>query len=279
MTVKIITDSTSDITPDVASTLGITVVPVTIKFGEDEYKDGIDISIDEFYAKLAKSPVSPEIVPPTPDDFVSVYTECCKETDSLLSIHFSNNKGGAYDSALMGKWMMKGKCHIEIVDATFISIGMALIIRAAAEIAETGESLLGVFDETKKAISQVGMLGMLDTNKYLMQAEKIGKATASITGMLNKKQICTVKNGDIVRMGLAGNSSKGMDKLCAFVERNYTLQDLAIAHSNASDAAEELKSRLATIFDKDNIHITQLGAALGMYCGPGALFVAYRQGY
>ncbi len=279
MTVKIITDSTSDITPDVASALGITVVPVTIKFGEEEYKDGVDLSIDEFYNKLAKSPVHPEIIPPSADDFVSAYTECCKETDSLLSIHFSNNNGGAYDSALMAKWMMKGKNHIEIVDATFISIGMALVIRAAAEIAETGESLLGVFDETKKAISQVGMLGMLDTNKYLLQAEKIGKATASITSMFNKKQICTVKNGDVVRVGLAGNSAKGMDKLRTFVERNYTLQDLAIAHSNVPESAEQLQSRLATIFDKDDIHITQLGAALGMYCGPGALFVAYRQGY
>ena len=279
MTVKIITDSTSDITPEVASALGITVAPVTIKFGEEEYKDGVDINVDEFYTKLVKSPVSPQIMPPTPDDFVNVYNECGKETDSLLSIHFSNEKGGAYDSALMAKWMMKGKCHIEIVDATFISIGMALIIRAAAEIAETGESLLGVFDETKKAISQVGILGMLDTNKYLLKAEKIGKATASLTNMLNNKQICTVKNGDIVRAGLAGNSAKGMDKLRAFVESNYTLQDLAIAHSNVSEAAEQLKSLLATIYDKDNIHITRLGAALGMYCGPGALFVAYRQGY
>ena len=279
MAVKIVTDSTSDISPEVAKALGIIVVPAYVKFGDEVYKHGVDITNEEFYQKLEKSLVRPEILPPTPDDFINIYTDCSKETEYILSIHFSAKTGGTYDSALLGKWMMKGKCQVEVIDSTFISVGLSLVVMSAASIASTGESLLKVFDEAKQAIGQIGMLGLFDTMKYLVPVGRISKATALVAGILNRKPLITFKNGEIVRTGLVSNDAAGMDRLCEFVERNYTIQDLAIAHSNLPEQADQLKTRLGSTFPEEEIRVAQLGPALGVHGGPGALVIAYRQGY
>jgi DegV family protein with EDD domain len=278
MTVKIITDSAADISPEVASDLGITVVPISIKFGEETYQPGVDITNDEFYQKLENSPVLPEIVPPTPDDFVGIYSNSSKEAEAIISIHLSSKAGGIYDSALLGKWMLKGKCHIEVIDSTFTSVGLALVVMAAARLAREGASLLSVFDEAKKAIDQVSILGFSNTMKHLVQGGKINKGIASIAKILKRKPLLTCKNGEIVRTGLVGNVSDGIDKLCGFVERNYTTQDIAIAHNDLPEQAIRLKSRLGVIFPEEKIYVTPMGAALGIHSGQGALFVAHRRG-
>lgn len=278
MTIKIITDSAADISPEVASDLGITVVPINIKFSEEVYQHGVNLTNEEFYQKLVDSLVLPEIVPPTPDDFVDIYTDSSKEAEAIISIHLSSKAGGIYDSALLGKWMLKGKCHIEVIDSTFTSVGLALVVMAAARLAKEGKSLLSVFDEVKKAIGQVGILGFSDTMKYLVQGGKINKGTASIAKILKRKPLLTYKNGEIVRTGLIGNVSDGIDKLCRFVERNYTTQDIAIAHNDLPEQAIQLKSRLSVICPEERIYVTPLGAALGIHSGLGALFVAHRRG-
>ena len=278
MTVRIITDSTADISPEVASELGITVVPVTIKFGEESYREGKDLTPDDFYKKLEDSPVRPEILPPTPDDFAGIYSGLAKKAEAILSIHLSAKTSGTYDSALLGKWMMKGKCHIEVIDSSFTSVGLTLVVMAAARAASAGESLLSVFDETKKAIGQTGMLGLFDTTKYLLQNGRINKWTTSLTETLNRKPLYTFKNGELARAGTVSKQSDGMDRLCGFVESNYTTQDIAIAHSNLPEQADQLKERLSSVCPEENIWITQLGATLGIHSGSGALFVAHRRG-
>ena len=173
MSVKVVTDSTSDISPEVARALGITVVPVYVRFGDEVYRDGIDISNDGFYQKLVTSFVHPATSQPTPQDFAQAYSDCSKEAEGIISIHVSAKTSGTYNGALHGKKMMKGECPIEVVDSKFTSVGLALVVMAAARLAQAGESLPGVFEETRKAIDQVRMLGVFDTMKYLVLGGRI----------------------------------------------------------------------------------------------------------
>ncbi|MFC1959019.1 DegV family protein [Chloroflexota bacterium] len=188
MTVQIITDSTSDISPKVAEALGITVVPVYVRFGDEIYRDGVDISNDDLYRRLITSSVYPSTSQPTPQDFATVYSDCSKQVDGIISVHVSDKVSGTYNSALQGKKMTKGECQIEVIDSSFTSVGLSLIVMAAARLARAGGSLPEVIEETRRAILQVRMLGILNTMKYLVLG---GRINNSICIQSNKRKTFT----------------------------------------------------------------------------------------
>ena len=119
MRVKIVTDSTADISPGLAKNLGIEVVPGYVRFGNDTYQDGIDISKSGFYQKLADSPFHPVTSEATPKDFAEIYSRCANEAEEIVSIHISSKISRMYDSARKGKKMVKAKCAIEVIDSLF----------------------------------------------------------------------------------------------------------------------------------------------------------------
>ncbi|MFC1978001.1 DegV family protein [Chloroflexota bacterium] len=277
MVVKVVTDSTSDISPEVANALGITVVPVYVRFGDEVYRDGVDISSDEFYQKLTDLFVHPATSQPTPEDFARVYSDCAKKADGIISIHISDKVSGVYNSALQGKKMTKGECQIEVVDSYVTSVGLALTVMAAAKLASAGGSLLEVFEETRRVISQVYIIGLVNTMKYLVLGRRLNKAAAVAAGILDIKPLLAFKDGEIVRAGLVHTYSQGIDRLYKFVESNPDIQDLAIAYSTEPEQARQLKARLGSCFPEEDIYVTQLGAGLGVHVGPGGLIVALRR--
>lgn len=278
MRVKIVTDSTSDISPEVAHNLDITVVPSYVQFGNEVYRDGVDISKAGFYQKLATSFVHPSTSPPTPEDFAKVYSDCSKETDNIVSIHISAKVSDTCKAALQGKKTAERKCKIEVIDSQFGSVGLGLVVMTAAKLAQAGENLQSVLDETGKTIDQIRMLGILDTMKYLVMGGRVSKATAAVANIFQIKPLITFKNGEVVRAGLIRTYSKGIDRLYEFVETNPTIQDLAIAYSTVPEQANQLKKRLSSIFPEERIYVSQLGASLGVHGGPGVLILALRRG-
>jgi len=277
MTVKIVTDSTSDLPPQLADELGITVVPVYLRFGEMVYRDGVDISQDEFYQKLVESPVHPSTSQPTPADFTDVYSKLAKETDEIVSIHVTSKLSGTYNSALQGKELVGAGCHIEVVDSLSTSMGLGLISMAAARLAEAGESLEAVMEEIRQAIPSICLLGVFDTLKYLLRGGRIGKAKALLGSVLNVKPLLTMREGELLPAGLARTRNKGIDRLFGLVKNALNIQELAIVHSTTPDEAGSLKERVASIFDRKRIHIARLGPALGVHGGPGTLILALRE--
>jgi len=276
MTVKIVTDSTSDISSELARTLDVTVVPAYVKFGDEVYRDGVDISGDGFYQKLATSFVYPVTSPPTPADFFKVYSDCSKDSENIISIHISAKISDTYDSAMKAKKLMKGKGQVEVIDSRFTSVGLALIVMAAARLANAGESISNIVEETQRNISQIRMLGLVDTMKYLVAGGRISRVTAAVADIFQIKPLLTFRDGEVVRRGLARTYLRGMDGLCKFVETSPNVQDLAVAYSNIRAQAEELRKRLGSVFPEEKIHLAQIGAGLGVHMGPGALVIAFR---
>ncbi len=276
MVVKIVTDSTADIPPEIARDLGITVVPVYVRFGNEVYRDGVDISSDGFYQKLLTSPVHPATSQPTPQDFAQVYSDCGQETGGIISIHVSAKVSGTYSSAMQGQKLTKGKCQIEVVDSGFTSVGLALAVMAAARLAKAGGSLPEVFRETRRAIDQIRMLGIVETLKYLVLGGRVSKTIAAVANVLNIKPLLTFRNGEIVRAGLVRTYSQGLHRLYEFVKSNSAIQDLAIAYSTVPELASQMKSLIGSSFPQEKILTTQLGAGLGVHVGPGTLVLALR---
>jgi DegV family protein with EDD domain len=278
MVVKVVTDSTSDISPEVAHALGITIVPAYVRFGDEVYRDGVDISNAEFYHKLVTSPVHPATSQPPQQDFAVVYSGCSKEAEAIISIHVTAKASGTCNSALQGGKMTEGRCRIEVVDSRLTSVGLGMVVMAAARLARAGGNLQSVLEETRRAISQVRMLGVFDTVKYLVRGGRVSKAVGVVASILDIKPLLTFKDGEIVRAGLVRTNSGGMDRLYEFVENTPTIQELAVAYSTVPEQASRLKARLAPIFPEEKISVTQLGAALGAHGGPGALILAIRRG-
>jgi len=277
MTVKIVTDSTADLPPQIAQQLGITVVPVYLRFGEKVYRDGVDISHDEFYKKLVESPVHPVTSQPPPDDFANVYRTLAKETDEIVSIQVTSKLSGTYNSALQGKEMVKGNCRIEVVDSLSVSMGLGLITMTAARLAEAGASLQAVMDEVRQAIPQIRLFVLFDTLKYLHKGGRIGKAKTLLGTLLNVKPLLTLRDGEFFPISQVRTRAKGVERLFDLVKNTLNIQELAIVHSTTPDEADSLRERIGSILDKKRVHLARLGPALGVHGGPGTLGVLFRE--
>lgn len=276
MTVKIVTDSTSDLPPKLAEELGITIVPAYVHFGDEVYHDRVDISEDEFYQRLLSDPIHPSTEPPTPQDFVEVYQKLSQEADGIISIHISSKLSATYNSALRGRELVETDCPIEVVDSQLVTMGLGLLVTAAATTAESGNSLQQVTEEVRQIIPSIHVLGLFDTLKYLALGGRIGKVKALLGSVLAVKPMLTMEDGELEPAGQVRNRSNGIDMLFDFVKDTGDIQDLAIVYSTTPDEAQILVERMSSIFTKEQIKLTRLGPALGVHGGPGILFVALR---
>jgi DegV family protein with EDD domain len=277
MSIKVITDSTSDIPRDVAENLGIRVIPIYVRFGDKVYRDGVDIDSDEFYKALVTSHVRPATSQPTPEDFESVYKEYCDNANEIISIHISSKISGTYNSAMIAKKALGSKCRIEVIDSQLNSAGLALVAMAAAKLAKTRGNVTVIVEEIQRYASRTLMFGIFDTMKYLAWSGRVNKAIVTAANILNVKPLLTFRNGEIIRAGLVRSFSKGTDKLVKFVEEKCNIAEMLIVHSAIPEQAEKLKKRLGNFFPEEQIGIMKMGAGLGVHGGPGVLLVGLRQ--
>jgi DegV family protein with EDD domain len=277
MTVKIVTDSSADLPDALVKELGITVMPLYVRFGEEVLRDRVDISEDEFYNRLQNDPVHPNTTQPGPQDFVDAYQKLAQGADGIVSIHISSKLSGTCSSALQAREMMGEKCPIEVVDSELLSMALGLVVLAAANAAKAGKSMDEVVETAKKTMPKIRLLALLDTLKYLLLGGRIGKAKALLGSILNVKPILTLKDGEVVPAGQVRTRPKGLDWLFEFVQGSANIADLAVVHSTTPDEAEALAERIGSIYDRKKIVMSRLGPVLGVHIGPAALIVAVRE--
>jgi len=276
MTIKIVTDSTADIPVQLAKELGITVVPVYLRFGDEVYRDVVDISQGEFYRRLINDPVHPSTTQPTPQDFIDVYKELSKKADGIISIHVSSKLSGTCNAALRGKEAVGKECPIEVIDSQVVTMGLGQLAIAANTLAQSGKSLQQVVEEVKQMIPSIHVFGLLDTLKYLALGGRIGKMQALLGSMLNVKPMLTIKEGVLTPSGRVRSRAKGIDILVDFVKNKAEIQDLAVIYNTTLDEAQALIKRLGAVFPEEKIRLARLGPALGVHTGPGVLIISLR---
>ncbi len=277
MAVQIVTDSTVDIPDELFENLNIRVVPIYLRFGDNTYRDGVDINRDQFYSMLTSLPDHPTTAQPNPEDFITVYKEYYDNQEGIVSIHISSKISGTYNSAIIAKTTMDSPCQIEIIDSKLNSAGLGLVVLAGARMAQTGANLAEVVDEVKRAVNEVKMFGVFETMKYLARGGRINKTIAMASNVLNVMPLLTFDDGEIVRAGLVRSINKGMDRIYDFVNSNSPIAELVLVHSKAEDRAVQLKDRLSEFIQEKQISITELGAGLGVHGGPGVLLAAIRR--
>ena len=277
MKIKIITDSTADLAPEIVSSLDITVIPIYIHFGLETYRDGIDLTADEFYKKLTESGIYPKTAQPSPDDFFQEYSDAIDKYDGIVSIHISSKISGTLDSARIAAARITNQIPLQLIDSKLNSAGLALVTTAAAQIAKTGADFDTVISETLRAIDETRMFGMFETTKYLIHGGRANQAIVSAAKMLRIMPMLTFHDGHIMPTGFVRTINSGVNKIYNYVRSKKPIRELSIVHSLREERALQLKRRLAEFLPEKQIGISQLGAALGSHGGPGVLLVALRQ--
>jgi len=279
MAVKIVTDSTSDISPQVAQELGITVIPLYVHFGEDVYRDGVDLGEAEFYQKLKTSKVLPTTSTISPGQFTALCDELSEQTDEILAIMISSKLSATYDAAAQGSELRKRKdCRVEVIDSQFVSMGLGILAIMAAKEAQAGTGLDQIADKVKKALPKIHMRMAFDTLEYLRKGGRIGRAEAFLGTLLNVKPILTMKDGELAPVARERTRPKAVEHLRRFAASFANVREMVVAHADNPEAATALARSLESIFPREHMYISSVGAVVGTHAGPGTLAVGVLEG-
>lgn len=272
--VKVVTDSCSDITPQLAQELGITVVPLYVQFGNETYRDNVDLSTEEFYHKLETSKVHPATSTATPADFAKVFNKLAEETKEILTITLSEKFSAIYAAALQGKSMVKKDCQIEVIDSRGGAGAQMLLVILAAQMARAGANLDQIVDQVKKAIPRVHVRISFDTLEYLRRGGRIGKAQAFLGGLLKLNPILGIKDGAAFPIARCRNRAQAMDFLVNFVKGFSRIEAMAIEDATTPDDLQALAERLKDVVPPEHTYLSKVSPVVGTHVGPHVLLVA-----
>lgn len=274
MTVGIVTDSVADIPPQLVDELDISVVPLSVRFGKDVYRDGIDLTPDQFYEKLKYSKVFPNTSVPAPADFVRAYDEVAGKTDEILGILVSARLTATYEVARQSIAKMKKKCRVELLDSQWATMAEGFIVIKAARAAREGASLEEVMELTRRNIDRVNFLAAFDTLEYLRRGGRIGRAQALLGALLKINPLITLKDGLVEAAGRTRSRAKAIDRLYNFAAGYANIEEMAVGNTACPEEAEALCRRLGDVFPEERIHRSRMTPAIGTHTGPGLLLVA-----
>lgn len=278
--VKIVTDSVSDIPPKVAEELGITVVPLYVRFGVETYRAGVELSTEEFYHRLISSRTFPTTAAPSPGDFAEVYDKLAEETDEILSIHVTSRLSAVYDAALRGmeQMKMKRKCRVEVVDSQSAIMAQGLIVITAANETRSGSNLDQIANKVKEVIPKAQLRMCFDTLEYLRRGGRIGRAQALLGSMLRVNPILGMKDGEAYPVGRERSRAKAIEALYNFAKSFPSIRGLAVEYATTPEEAEALAQRFNHIFPREHIHISEVSPVVGAHVGPHVIGVAILEG-
>jgi len=273
--VKIITDSTSDISQEMGKRLGVTVIPLWVNFGQESYRDKIYLQPAEFYRRLATDKVFPTTAAPPAGAFAEAYDKLAGETDEVLVLTISAKYSATYESAIEALELRRRKdCRVEVIDTLTTVAGQGLLVMIAAEEAQRGASLDQVRDVIQKSIPKTHTRICFDTLKYLHKGGRIGTAQAFLGSVLKIHPIIGVINGYTEGVARAHSRKKAVDWLCNFTKEFNSIRMLAVEYATTPDEASLFAQRLGSIFPVENIQQFVFGPVVGAHIGPHALGVA-----
>lgn len=275
--IRIITDSGADIAPN--SDPDITILPMTITFGETEYKDGIDITTREFYEKLIENDELPTTSLVSPAAFEDAYSEAISNDEQVIVITISGKLSGTYQSAVLATEYYKD--NVFVIDSKTVAIGEKILVLYALELIKKGLAADEIVNILEKEKEKIHVLALLDTLEYLQKGGRISKSVAFVGGALSIKPVVTVKDGEVAMIGKARGSKNGSNYLIKEIENTSGVdfsRPLCLGYTGLGD---ELLQKYITDSQRlwegheDGLSISHIGPTIGTHVGPGTIAVAF----
>ena len=272
--VRIVTDSTADLTREQQEAAGITVVPLNVHFGDQVFRDHVDLTADEFFRRLQASSQLPRTSQPSVGAFEEVFRSLRQNRDEIVSVHLSSKVSGTYNAALMAAKTV-GSEAIDVVDSLSTSMALGFMALEGARLAKEGKDRTAVSARLQALVPKARVICVVDTLTYLERGGRIGKARALLGSLLNVKPILQLKDGEVVPLGRARGRPQALNRLVELLARDGRVSRLAIMHGAARADAEQLRERVASSYPGLDISLTEIGAVLGTHTGPGVIGFTY----
>ncbi len=269
--IHVLVDSTADIPPDRARELGITVVPLTVIFGDETFLDGVDLDGAAFYRKLVESPQMPTTSTPSPGLFEEAYRKLVADgATGILALHIGSGLSGTFSASRAAAEIVTADTGvpIEVVDSQSVSGGFGLPTEILAAEARQGASLEQLKAHAESLIARVHLIAVLDTLEYLKRGGRIGGAQAMLGTLLNVKPLLEVRNSEVVPLERVRTRSKAQDRIGQLIAQVGELEAVGIAKSD-DKIGEELLA-VARTFWNGPVEMFALGPVVGTHAGPGA---------
>ena len=274
MSVKIVVDSTVDLMPEVKSQM--TVVPLNVRFGEQEYQDGVTITAEKFYDMLVASEELPTTSQPTPAAFEEVYRAAVEEGHEVLCITIASRLSGTYQSATIAAEEFPGK--VFVLDSRTAAIGSGVLAEYALQLANKGMGAEAILHELIEKRKLVRLYAIVDTLDYLKKGGRLNSTVAFVGGLLNIKPLIYIdQEGEIKVLGMARGMKKAYAALSQEIEKNGGVDHsypAMLGYTGNSDAQlraymEEFREMWAP-----DTNVSIVGATIGVHAGPGAVAAA-----
>jgi DegV family protein with EDD domain len=272
--VAIVTDSVADLPSDLAQEFGISVVPLVVRFGTEVYRDGFDITADEFYKKLETSKILPVTSVSPPAAFANTYDQLAEKTDEIVVISLTSKLSGSYQVALQAVGLMKKPCHVEVLDSQQAVMAQGFIAITAAKAAQSGAGLNTVLEIARQTIHRVDMLAAFDSLEYLQRGGRIGRAQAFLGSLLKINPVIGIREGEVYPFAKARSRTKAIDHLCDFAASFREVEGLAVEYAGNLDEANSLIQRLRAIYPQVPIYLSRASPVIGAHTGPSLILVS-----
>jgi len=271
---RVVTDSTADLSPALASDLAVSVVPVNVQFGDESLRDGVDISSAEFFRRLEAAERLPTTSQPSAGAFRSTYEDLIAAgATEILSIHVSEKLSGTAESARQGARGLLG-VRIEVLDSATVSAGLGLAVTHAARCAVAGCSLDHTVAAVRAQLARTRLLFMVDTLEYLRRGGRIGRASELMGSLLRIKPILEVRDGEVTPLARARTRRKAIEELVAMAGSLRPIEQAMVFDATTPEDREYLAERVRGYAAGAPVLAGTLGPAIGVHAGPGTLGMA-----
>ena len=274
--IRIVTDSSCDLPDELLTRHRITVVPLTIRFGDEDFVDREQLTKDEFWTRLTEGAVLPETAAPSVGRFLEAFRGLSNEgADGVVVVCISSKISATHQAAVLAAEQFPGGIPVRVVDSRLVSAALGLVAIEAAELAETGVTVDAVEDAARTAAASSNIYATLDTLEFLKRGGRIGAAQAFFGNLLDIKPIISFEDGAVEAAGRVRTRRKALAAVVDHVAGlGDTIRRWAVVHSDPADL-DEFLAALRSVRDEEPL-IARLGPVVGTHAGPGVAGVVYR---
>lgn len=270
--IELITDSTSDLSPALAAQLGVRVLPLTVQFGEESFRDGVDISNADFYARLRQAETLPTTSQINPETFIAVFQEVLDRGNQAVGIFLSSEMSGTCQSALLARDEL-GSSDVFVVDSRTVTFSLGLLVIEAARLRDQGLSAAQLAEEITALREKLRLYAVLDTLKYLKMGGRISAATAMVGGVLGITPIIAIEDGKVESVGKTRGRKAGIQWIRerALKEDIDLTRCVVFGHTDCPEAMEAVAGAFSDVADRaPAAYRMDIGTVVGTHAGPGA---------
>jgi DegV family protein with EDD domain len=273
--IQLVTDSACDLPDELIDSLGITIVPLSIRFGEEELVDRVELSTKEFWDRVETGPYMPQTAAPSPGAFQTVFEQAAADgKDAVICIDLSSKVSGTFQSAKTAADTLSGRIRIEVVDSLTLTMGLGLVMLEAVELVESGASVDDVVAGVKDAASRAKVFGLVDSLEFLRKGGRIGSASQLFGSLLSIKPVLEVKEGVVEVNSKQRTRTKGISYLGSTAAEAGPLKRIALADGRSPDI-EEIADMLRKVKSEHPLEQSILGPVVGSHTGPRSMGVCF----